>query len=212
MKNVSEIASRLNNLLKKDVPFKWTPKCQVAFDTLKERLISPPVLSYPHFDRKFILYCDASNFSISYILGQKDENNREYVIAYGGRALSDTEKRYPITHLEGLALVEGIKNFHVYLSHKPFVVYIDHAALKWIRTNKNITGRLARWSILLQSYDFEVIHKPGKLNTNADGLSRREYDNSSPPSHTLDSGIHDLTSEIYAMHSSTTHTHSDLPP
>ena len=211
VKNFSEIASPLNNLLKKDVPFEWTPKCQVAFDTLKERLISPPVLSYPHFDRKFILYCDASNFSISYILGQKDENNREYVIAYGGRALSDTEKRYPITHLEGLALVEGIKNFHVYLSHKPFVVYTDHAAFKWIKTNKNITGRLARWSILLQSYDFEVIHKPGKLNTNADALSRREYDNSSPPSHTLDSGIHDLTSEIYAMHSSTTHTHSDIP-
>ena len=204
IKNYSLIATPLHNLLKKSVPFKWTSECQLAFDTLKQKLTSTPILSYPQFDREFILYCDASNYSISYILGQKDEHNREYVIAYAGRSLSDTEKRWPITHREALSLIECIKHFHVYLSHKPFVVFTDHAALKSIRYNKNITGRLARWAILLQSYDFEVIHKPGKLNTNADSLSRIEYDNKTPPAHTLDSDIHNLTSQIYAMKSTST--------
>ena len=199
VKGFSDIAAPLNNLLKKTVPFKWTAKCQSAFSALKEKLISPPILSYPQFDRQFILYCDASNNSISYISGQKYDQNREYVIAYTGRSLNSAEKQWPVTHLEGLALVEGIKHFHIYLCHKPFVVYTDHAALKWMRYNKNVTGRLARWSILLQSYDFEIIHKAGKLNTNADGLSRREYKNTSPPQNTVESGIHDLTSEISSM-------------
>ena len=207
VRGYSDITAPMNKLLKKDVVFKWSPECQKAFDLLKEKLTSPPILTYPSFDREFILYTDASNFSISYILGQKDDQNRECVIAYGGRSLSDVEKRWPITHLEGLALVEGIKHYHVYLANSKFTVYTDHAALKWLRSNKNMSGRLARWALLLQSYEFDVIHKPGKLHTNADSLSRIKYDNTSPPLNTQSSGIHDVQDEIYSFHTNTDKPH-----
>ena len=121
------------------------------------------------------MYVDASNQAISYILGQKDENNKEHVIAYGGRSLNKSERNWGITDLEGLALVEGIRHFKVYLSDKPFTVYSDHQALRTLKTNK-ASGRLGRWAVFLQGFQYEVIHKPGKIHTNADSLSRREYD------------------------------------
>ena len=96
------------------------------------------------------------------------------MIAYGGRSLNKSERNWGITDLEGLALVEGIRHFKVYLSDKPFTVYSDHQALKSLKTSK-ATGRLGRWAVFLQGYQYEVIHKPGKIHSNADSLSRREY-------------------------------------
>ena len=117
---------------------------------------------------------DASNQAISYILGRKDDKNREHVIAYGCRYLNKSERNWGITDLEGFALVEGIRHFKVYLSDKPFTVYSDHQALKSLKTSK-ATGRLGRWAVFLQGYQYEVIHKPGKIQSNADSLSRCEY-------------------------------------
>ena len=96
------------------------------------------------------------------------------MIAYGGRSLNKSERNWGITDLEGLALVEGIRHFKVYLSDKPFTDYSDHQALKSLKTSK-ATGRLGRWAVFLQGYQYEVIHKPGKIHSNADSLSRREY-------------------------------------
>ena len=122
-----------------------------------------------------IRYCDSSDYSIGYILGQKDDEGREVVIHYGGHALRPAERNYPITHKEGLALVEGIKYYHIYLIGRKFTVFTDHQALKSLPTNKDVSGRLARWAIHLQGYDFDIVYKPGKKHGNADALSRRTY-------------------------------------
>ena len=175
VKGYAELARPLNRLLCKDVKFEWSNECEQAFNQLKKLLTEAPILVFPDFSQRFYLYVDASNQAISYILGQKDENNKEHVIAYGGRSLNKSERNWGITDLEGLALVEGIRHFKVYLSDKPFTVYSDHQALRTLKTNK-ASGRLGRWAVFLQGFQYEVIHKPGKIHTNADSLSRREYD------------------------------------
>ncbi|VDI31061.1 Hypothetical predicted protein [Mytilus galloprovincialis] len=125
--------------------------------------------------RPFILTTDASGSAIAYILGQLDSEGQERVIAYGGRSLSEGEKAWPISELECLAVLEGIKTYHVYLANSHFKVYTDHHSLKWLSSIKQSTGRLARWSVLLQGYSFDICYREGSKNGNADGLSRREY-------------------------------------
>ena len=176
VKDFAEICAPLNALLRKDAKFVWDSKCREAFQTLKSKLTSSPILAFPVFnDREFILYTDASGSSISYILGQKNDKGKEVVISYGGRALRDSERRWGITELEGLALIEGIRHYHVYLTDRPFTAVTDHAALQYIKQNKMTTGRLSRWAIFLQQYRINIIYKKGKLHSNADSLSRREY-------------------------------------
>ena len=177
--NFSKIVSPLNYLLKKDVKFTWDDACEKAFSQMKKALTSSPILAYPDFNKEFILYTDASTYSIGYVLGQLDQNNKERVIAYGGRSLKKEEKNWPPTHLEGLALVAGILHFREYLANKHFTVFTDHAALKTIQTNTKTTGRLARWAVHLEEFDFTVKHKPGERHTNADALSRRTYPDNS---------------------------------
>ncbi len=175
VRNFAKIASPLTALLAKDADFKWNEECQKAFDLLKQHLSSPPILAVPDFNKEFYLMCDASATSIGYILGQKDDNGREVVIEYGGRSLHKNEKKWHITQLEALAVIEGVKHFHIYLVDKPFTIYTDHAALQHLQNVKLDTGRLCRWSLFMQQYRYIVKYRRGKLNSNADALSRREY-------------------------------------
>lgn len=175
VKNYSHICTPLHNLLRQDVKFKWTPECQQAFDKLKTALTSAPILAYPDPSKPFILTTDASQTAIGYILGQRDAENREQVIAYGGRSLSKDERKWPIHELECLAVLEGIKYYHVYLANNFFEVYTDNRAVSWLSNIKLSTGRLARWSVLLQGYNFQLFFRKGANNQNADALSRREY-------------------------------------
>ena len=159
-------------LLKKEVPFEWTIKQQKAFDYLKECLMKAPILQYPDFDKPFILYTDASGTGLGAVLSQKDEDNRERVIAYASRSLNKAERNYGITDKECLAVIWAIKHFEQYLGLLPFQVVTDHSALKYLQTAKIPSGRRARWIMYLQQFDFEITHRPGKENKNADALSR----------------------------------------
>lgn len=175
IKGFSEISNPMNKLLQKDVSFEWTPDCESAFKMLKVAMTSAPVLAYPNMNASFILSTDASGEAISFILGQKDKDGREHPIAFGGRALKPTERKWSITERECLALVEGIRHYRHFLEHQHFTVLTDHAALKWLGDIKHSTGRLARWSMLLQGFNYTVVHKPGKHHQNADVLSRVPY-------------------------------------
>ena len=93
MKDFAAITHPLRELLKNDVPFKWTSDCQIAFERLKRALTMAPVLALPRFDRPFIPTTDASITGLAYILSQKDENNREQVVCYGGRGVRSAESR-----------------------------------------------------------------------------------------------------------------------
>ena len=125
--------------------------------------------------KPFIITSDASTSAIGYVLSQLDDQGREHPIAFNGRSLRGSEKNWGITELEGLALVEAIKEYHPFLNHQRFTVYTDHISLTWLQSLKSNNGRLYRWSLLLQSYSFDIKYKAGKSNNNADALSRREY-------------------------------------
>jgi hypothetical protein len=172
VKDFAQIAAPLYNLLKKNVEWSWSENCQRAFEDMKTRLVEYRVLRHPQFDKRFYLYTDASNNALGGILGQIDEDGKEYVCAYASRLLKAEECNYGITEKECLGVLWAIKHFRIYLYGQRFTVITDHAALSWLMNINEPTGKLARWSIYLQTYDFEVIHKKGSQHLNVDVLSR----------------------------------------
>ena len=172
VKNFSRIVEPLNRLLKKNTPFVWGNDQVDSFEYLKTCLMTPPILSYPNFEKPFILYTDASTFALGAILSQKNEDKKERVIAYASRTLGKHERNYGITELECLAVVWAVKHFHHYLHGQKFTVITDHAALRYLLNLSNPTGRLGRWLMFLNSYNLEIINRPGKQHTNVDTLSR----------------------------------------
>ena len=171
----AKLASPLTKLTAKDIKFSWGPEQADAFQTLKQRLLSAPILVYPDFQKPFIISTDASDQAIGYVLGQRDQQGHEQAIAYGGRKLHRDEQKWHISEKEGLSLVEAVKQFRPYVANTKFTIYTDNIALKWLNNIKNMNGRLGRWSLFLQAFNFEIKHKAGAQNTNADGLSRRDY-------------------------------------
>ena len=170
----AHICHPLTQLTRKNQPFTWTSECQDAFDLLKQKLISAPILGYPDFSLEFILHVDASNFALGMVLSQI-QNGRKIVIAYASRTLNRSEQNLSATEREALACVDGIKYFQHYLYGRHFTIYTDHAALKWLMDIKDPTGKLARWSLTIQQYDFTIKHRSGTSNGNADALSRRPH-------------------------------------
>ena len=158
-------------MLTKGVPFEWTKDCQLAFDTLKERLTSAPVLTFPCPGGVFILDTDASNTGLGAVLSQM-QDGLERVLGYFSRSLSKTERNYCVTRRELLALVAATEHFNYFLYGQKFVMRTDHSALQWLMNFQNVQGQLARWLQKLQQYDFDVIHRAGKKHQNADALSR----------------------------------------
>ena len=172
IQDFSKIAAPLFRLLQKDKRFVWDDECQKAFDTLKERLTSYPILRHPDPSRQFLLHTDSSGYAIGAILSQVDKDGREYACGYESRLLKGAEVHYGISEKECLAVCFGVKKFRVYLHGTRFKIYTDHSALKWLMEIKDPTGRLARWSIYLQAFDFEILYKKGSLHTNVDAISR----------------------------------------
>jgi len=95
-----KIAAPLNQLLKKEIEYQWNEDCQQAFEELKQRLTTAPILGHPDFSKPFIVMTDASKNGLGAILTQKDEFNREVVIRYASRATTSTERNYAATQLE----------------------------------------------------------------------------------------------------------------
>ena len=179
IKDFAKIVSPLNQLLRNDHKFLWTDACEQAFKALKEALISAPILAFPDFKETFHLYTDVSNEGVGVTLGQL-QNGREVAIAYAGRDFNSAEKNYSTTEREALAVIFGINNFEPYSYGRKFVLHTDHHSLKWLMSISDPSGRLARWSLLVQQYDFEIRHRPGAAHANADTLSRRPYTLPSP--------------------------------
>ena len=133
-----------------------------------------PILAFSDFRETFQLFTDASNEGIGAILGQI-QDGKEVAIAYAGRDFNAAERNYSTTEREALAVVFWLKKFEPYLYGRKFILHTDHRSLKWLMSISDSTGRLARWSLLLQQYDFEIKHCPGTANANADALSRLPY-------------------------------------
>ena len=174
IENYSSIALPLTDLTKKSAvnQVKWTPACSTAFQKLKRVLTCAPVLKSPDFTRQFILQTDASDRGVGAVLSQRDSAGVEHPVGFFSRKLLPREERYATVEKECLAIKLGIQAFRVYLLGRPFVVQTDHRSLEWLHRLKETNGRLTRWSLSLQPYKFTVLHRPGKENANADGLSR----------------------------------------
>ncbi|GET61173.1 enzymatic polyprotein, putative [Rhizophagus irregularis DAOM 181602=DAOM 197198] len=172
IKDFSKIVKPITSLLRKDEKFEWGIKQHEALEILKRKLTEEPVLRQPDWLRKFILITDASGVGLGAVLAQKDDKGQEYVIEYASKSLNRTEQRWPITEQECYAIVWGIQHFHKYLINRKFEVVTDHAALKGLMTAKVPKGKRSRWVMELEQYDFEITHRPGKENKNADALSR----------------------------------------
>ncbi|CAB3257647.1 unnamed protein product [Arctia plantaginis] len=167
----SKLAKPLTSLLKKDTPFNWENKQQLAFENLQHKLTTSPVLAYPDFTQPFILTCDASNYAVSAILSQ-GQIGKDRPIAYASRTLNKAECNYSITEKECLAIVFGTKAFRPYLYGHRFTIVTDHKPLQWLFNCKDPGSRLIRWRLKLEEFDYNIVHKRGKINSNADALSR----------------------------------------
>jgi hypothetical protein len=172
IKDYAKIAEPLTRLLRKEEKFEWNNEQQNSFEELKKKLTEYPILRQPEVGKKFLLYTDASGYALGAILSQKDSDDKEYVCAYASRTLKGAELNYGITEKECLAVVWAIKQFRIYLYGNKFQVITDHSALSWLMNITDPTGRLARWAIYLQAYEFEIIHRKGNIHSNADTLSR----------------------------------------
>ena len=169
IKNFAQIAGPLHVLTEKTKTWQWSTQCEAAFNSLKEKLLSPPILSFPQFDKTFILDTDASQEGVGAVLSHEGQ---EQVVAYASRVLSKAERQYCATRWEMLAVVWAIKNFRPYLWGRRFVVRTDHSSLRWLQSFKDPEGQVARWLEILSEYNFTVLHQSGRKHSNADALSR----------------------------------------
>lgn len=138
---------------------------------LKECLVTAPILSCPDFSREFVIQCDSSDFGIGAVLTQNFEDG-ERAIAYISRSLTRQERKFSTTEKECLAVLWAIEKFRPYVEGSHFTVITDHYSLVWLDHLQNPSGRLARWAVRLQQYDFTIQHRKGKDHVVPDTLSR----------------------------------------
>jgi hypothetical protein len=177
IQNFSQIAQPLMHLLAKDAPFIFTEECLQSFHTLKEALVSTPIIQPPDWHLQFEIMCDASDFAVGAVLGQS-KDKKHYDISYASKTLTGPQLNYVTTEKELLAVVFAIKKFRSYLVGAKVIVYTDHAALKYLLTKKDAKPCLIRWILLLQKFDLEMRDKKGVENSVFDHLSHLQFEES----------------------------------
>ncbi|GJX68560.1 putative reverse transcriptase domain-containing protein [Tanacetum coccineum] len=165
----SKIAKPMTKLTQKNVKFDWGEKEEAAFQLIKQKLCSVPILALPKGSENFIVYCDASHKGLGTMLLQNEK-----VIAYASRQLKIHEKNYTTHDLELGAVVFALKLWRHYLYGTRCTVFTDHKSLQHILDQKELNMRQRRWLELLSDYDCDIRYHPGKANVVADALSRKE--------------------------------------
>ncbi|CAN6557166.1 unnamed protein product [Malus baccata var. baccata] len=150
-------------------------ECESTFKQLKEKLTSTPIIVPPDWSLPFELMCDASDYALGAVLGQR-KDKQPHVIYYASRTLNDAQLNYSTTEKELLAVVFALDKFRSYLIGTKVIVYTDHATLKYLLTKKEAKPRLIRWMLLLQEFDIEIRDKKGSENVMADHLSRMVHE------------------------------------
>jgi len=171
IKDFSKISKPLCDLLAKDVAFNFDDACLGAFNILKEKLITAPIITAPDWNLPFELMCNASDFAIGFVLGQR-KDKLLHVIYYASKVLNSAQINYATTEKELLAIVFAFDKFRSYLIGTKVIVYIDHSALKYLLSKQEAKPRLIRWILLLQEFDLEIRDKKGKENCATDHMSR----------------------------------------
>ena len=167
IKDYAQRALPLTELLKKEEEFNWNPDRQSAFEELKLTLSRAPILSSPDWTKDFHVTLDASGWCLGAILWQFVDSNRKSPVYYACRQMSPTEKKYTTTEREALAVIYACKKFWHYLLGYQIVFHTDHDSLKYLVNKLDLSGRIARWILSLQEFNYKVVVKPGKANANA---------------------------------------------
>ena len=172
VKDFSQIAAPLTDLLHKNIAFQWTDKQEQAFNQLKQAVCNAPVLIVPDPNKQYTVITDASGFAIGAALCQ-DHGNGLQPCAYISRKMNDHERNYPVHEQELLAIIHALREWRHYLHGSQFTVLTDHRSLQYIQTQPNLSARQVRWVEFLAQFDFVVQYRSGKENHVADALSRR---------------------------------------
>ncbi|XP_061376486.1 uncharacterized protein LOC133318503 [Gastrolobium bilobum] len=171
IRDFSKIAKPLCKLLAKEEEFNFDNDCLISFNLLKEKLTTAPIITSPNFELPFELMCDASDYAIGAVLGQR-KDKLLHVIYYASKILNEAQLNYTTTEKELLAVIYAFDKFRTYLLGSKVIVYTDHAALKYLLTKQDAKPRLLRWMLLLQEFEIEIRDKKGVENWVADHLSR----------------------------------------
>ncbi|KAK1601195.1 hypothetical protein QYE76_019043 [Lolium multiflorum] len=173
IKDFSKISKPLTNLLQKDVPFVFDDDCKEAFETLKKALTTAPVVEPPDWNLPFEIMCDASDFVVGAVLGQRVDKKLN-VIHYASKTIDVAQRNYATTEKELLAVVFACDKFRPYIVDSKVTIHTDHAAIRYLMEKKDAKPRLIRWVLLLQEFDLHIVDRKGADNPVADNLSRLE--------------------------------------
>ncbi|GJZ92239.1 putative nucleotidyltransferase, ribonuclease H [Tanacetum coccineum] len=173
IKDFSQIARPMTQLLVKDAPFNFPEECILAFDTLKHELTQAPIMIKPDWSLPFEIMCDASDYAVGAVLGQRIDKHFK-PIHYASKTMNEAQENYTITEKELLAVVFAFDKFRQYMVLSKTIVFMDHSALRYLFTKQDAKPRLIRWILLLQEFDIEIRDKKGAKNLAADHLSRLE--------------------------------------
>ncbi|GJX12646.1 reverse transcriptase domain-containing protein [Tanacetum coccineum] len=173
IQDFSKIARPMTHLLEKETPFVFSKDCIDAFETLKKKLTEAPILVVPDWNLPFELMCDASDFTIGAVLGQRKTKHFQ-PIHYASKTMTEAQIHYTTTEKEMLAVVYAFEKFRPYLVLSKSIVYTDHSALKYLLSKQDDKPRLLRWVLLIQEFDIIIRDKKGTENLTTDHLSRLE--------------------------------------
>ena len=166
------ISYPLNELRKKGVEWLFTDDHRAAVASLKAALVSDAVLVHPDYSKQFIVMPDASIFAVGGVLAQLDDQGRERPLSYRSKKLNSAEQNYAVYELEALGVIYSVRKFRHYIEGTTFLLITDHNALLWLFRQPNLRGKLARWALDLQQFDFTIIHRAGRAHIVPDAVSR----------------------------------------
>lgn len=170
----AEIVAPLTALTSKNKKsIDWSESAEMAFNSLKDHLSSPPILAMCNYSKPFKIYTDASDVAGAAILVQEFEDG-EKPLCYYSFKFTDTQQRYCATERECLAVIASVEKFRPYIEGSKFEVITDHSALQWLMNTKDRKGRLSRWAFRMQGYvgDMTFVHRKGSQMELPDALSR----------------------------------------
>jgi hypothetical protein len=139
IKGYAQITTLMEKLLKKDCQFGWTDECQQSFNTLKQKMVTAPILVFLDWSKEFHVHVNASSIALGEVMVQHGEGDIDHPLAFASRKLSTAEVNYTTTEREGLAMVYALQKFHHYLLGGHFIKFKDHSALKYL-VNKPMLG------------------------------------------------------------------------